>query len=109
MLNPQLPLSREVQYLLAETAEIRDMPSSALYSVGKRHSRRDRELYRPQVNGHRPSVAVLEDVQLITRETDPFRKGRSLYRITGPLIIFYEAITAGTDAVGTRRDGWHVA
>jgi uncharacterized protein len=36
--------------------------------------------------------AVLEDSQLITRETDPFRKGRSLYRITEPLIIFYEAV-----------------
>ena len=35
---------------------------------------------------------MLEDSQLITRETDPFRKGRSLYRITEPLIIFYEAI-----------------
>jgi len=37
-------------------------------------------------------LTVLEDSQLITRETDPFRKGRSLYRITEPLIIFYEAI-----------------
>jgi len=35
---------------------------------------------------------VLEDSQLITRETDPFRKGRSLCRITEPLIIFYEAV-----------------
>jgi hypothetical protein len=35
---------------------------------------------------------VLEDSQLISRETDPFRKGRSLYRITEPLIIFYEAV-----------------
>jgi hypothetical protein len=40
----------------------------------------------------RHPLAVLEDSQLITRETDPFRKGRSLYRITEPLIIFYEAI-----------------
>jgi uncharacterized protein len=37
-------------------------------------------------------LAVLEHSQLIIRETDPFRKGRSLYRITEPLIIFYEAI-----------------
>jgi uncharacterized protein len=33
-----------------------------------------------------------QDSQLITRETDPFRKGRSLYRITEPLIVFYEAV-----------------
>ncbi len=39
-----------------------------------------------------PYLAVLEDSQLITRETDPFRKGRSLYRITEPLIVFYEAV-----------------
>ena len=37
-------------------------------------------------------MGQLEDSQLITRETDPFRKGRSLYRITEPLIIFFEAI-----------------
>jgi uncharacterized protein len=35
---------------------------------------------------------VLEDSQLISRETDSFRKGRSLYRITEPLIVFYEAV-----------------
>lgn len=35
---------------------------------------------------------MLEDSQLIAREADPFRKGRSLYRITEPLIVFYEAV-----------------
>ena len=37
-------------------------------------------------------LGTAPDSQLITRETDPFRKGRSLYRITEPLIIFYEAV-----------------
>jgi hypothetical protein len=37
-------------------------------------------------------LTVLATSQLITRETDPFRKGRSLYRITEPLIVLYEAV-----------------
>ncbi|HXM58187.1 MAG TPA: ATP-binding protein, partial [Candidatus Dormibacteraeota bacterium] len=37
-------------------------------------------------------LAVLEDAQLIVHEADPFRKGRSLYRIAEPLIVFYEAV-----------------
>ena len=57
----------------------------------------------------RHPLAVLEDSQLITRETDPFRKGRSLYRITEPLIIFYKAIMRGMDTAGARRHGRRVA
>jgi hypothetical protein len=35
---------------------------------------------------------VLEDAALIVREPDLFRSGRATYRITEPLITFYEAI-----------------
>jgi hypothetical protein len=35
---------------------------------------------------------VLEDTALIVREPDLFRGGRATYRITGPLITFYEAV-----------------
>ncbi len=35
---------------------------------------------------------VLEDCALIAREPDVFRRGRSTYRITEPLITFYEAV-----------------
>jgi len=96
VLNPQLPLFREARYLLAEEAEIRD---TAIYhavlgamasgiatcgGIASHLGRKSTDIGHP--------LAVLEDSQLIARETDPFRKGRSLYRITEPLIIFYEAI-----------------
>ena len=96
VLNPQLPLFREARYLLAEETEIRD---TALYhavlgaiasgnatrgGIASCIGRKSTDIGHP--------LAVLEDAQLIARETDPFRKGRSLYRITEPLIIFYEAI-----------------
>ena len=35
---------------------------------------------------------MLEDAQLIAHEADPFRKGRSAYYISEPLIAFYEAV-----------------
>jgi len=96
VLNPQLPLFREARYLLAEETEIRD---TAIYhavlgaitsgnatrgGIASHIGRKSPDIGHP--------LAVLEDSQLITRETDPFRKGRSLYRITEPLIVFYEAI-----------------
>jgi hypothetical protein len=46
---------------------------------------------------------------LIVRETDPFRKGRSRYRITEPLIILRGHHAPGMDAAGTRRHGRCVA
>jgi AAA+ ATPase superfamily predicted ATPase len=96
VLNPQLPLFREARYLLAEEADVRD---TALYhavlgaiaagnatrgGIANHIGRKSPDIGHP--------LAVLEDSQLITRETDPFRKGRSLFRITEPLIVFYEAV-----------------
>jgi hypothetical protein len=92
VLNPQLPLFREARYLLAEEADIRD---TAIYhavlgaiaagnatrgGIASHIGRKSPDIGHP--------LAVLEDSQLITRETDPFRKGRSLYRITEPLTVF---------------------
>ena len=96
VLNPQMPLFREARYLLAEDADIRD---TALYHavLGAIASG---NATRGGIAGHigrkSPDIghplAVLEDSQLITRELDPFRKGRSVYRICEPLIVFYEAV-----------------
>jgi hypothetical protein len=41
-------------------------------------------------------LTVLEDAGLITREADPFHARKSLYRISEPLITFYEAIMRPT-------------
>jgi AAA+ ATPase superfamily predicted ATPase len=96
VLNPQLPLFREARYLLAEEADIRDTASyhAVLGAIASGNATRGgiaSHIGRKSPDIGHP-LAVLEDSQLITRETDPFRKGRSLYRITEPLIIFYEAV-----------------
>jgi AAA+ ATPase superfamily predicted ATPase len=96
VLNPQVPLFHEARYLLAEDADIRD---TALYHavLGAIASG---NATRGGIAGHigrkSPDIghplSVLEDSQLIARELDPFRKGRSIYRVCEPLIVFYEAV-----------------
>lgn len=96
VLNPQSPLFREARYLLAEETEIRDpgLYHSVLGAIaaGNRTNggiatfvgRKSADLTHP--------LNVLEDAALIAREPDLFRKGRSTYRVTEPLITFYEAV-----------------
>jgi uncharacterized protein len=96
-LNPQSPLFREARYLLAEEAEIRDpgLYHSVLSAIaaGNRTNggiasfigRKSADITHP--------LNVLEDAALIAKEPDLFRQGRSTYRITEPLITFYEAVT----------------
>jgi AAA+ ATPase superfamily predicted ATPase len=99
VLSPQLPLFREARYLLAEETSLTEIRDAALYhavlgaiaagnatrgGIASHIGRKATDIGHP--------LAVLKDSQLTTRETDPFRKGRSLYRITEPLIIFYEAV-----------------
>jgi uncharacterized protein len=96
VLNPQTPLFREARYLLAEETDIRE---PALYhsvlaaiasgnttngGIAKFIGRRSDELAHP--------LTVLEDAALIVREPDLFRSSRATYRITEPLITFYEAV-----------------
>jgi hypothetical protein len=96
VLNPQSPMFREARYLLAEEADIRD---PALYhsvlgaiAAGNRTNggianyvgRKSGEITHP--------LNVLEDSSLIAREPDVFRRGKWTYRVTEPLINFYEAI-----------------
>ncbi|MBO0803327.1 MAG: ATP-binding protein [Nocardiopsaceae bacterium] len=96
VLNPQVPLFREARYLLAEEAEIRD---PALYHAvlgAIAAGRNTRGGIADHIGRKSPDIghplSVLEDARLISRETDPFRKGRSAYRISEPLITFYEAV-----------------
>lgn len=96
VLNPQTPLFREARYLLAEEAEIRD-PSlyhSVLAAVAEGNNtsggiasyigRKSNEIAHP--------LRVLEDCRLLSKEPDLLRAGRARYRITEPLITFYQAI-----------------
>jgi uncharacterized protein len=95
-LNPQTPLFREARYLLAEETDIREpaIYHSVLAAIASGNTtnggiagyigRRSDELSHP--------LTVLEDAALIVREPDLFRGGRATYRITEPLITFYEAV-----------------
>lgn len=96
VLNPQSPLFREARYLLAEETEIRDpgLYHSVLGAIaaGNRTNggianftgRKSADLTHP--------LNVLEDCALIVKEPDVFRRGRWSYRVTEPLINFYEAV-----------------
>jgi AAA+ ATPase superfamily predicted ATPase len=96
VLNPDRPLLREARYLLAEETDIRDpaLYHSVLAAIAARN-----ETWGGIANyiGRKPAdiahpLNVLEDSGLVARETDIFRAGRARYRITEPLISFYEAI-----------------
>lgn len=96
VLNPQVPLVREARYLLAEKTEIRDpaLYHAVLGAIAGGHTTRGgiaNTIGRNATDIGHP-LSVLEDSQLIVRETDPFSKGKSVYRIAEPLIAFYEAI-----------------
>jgi AAA+ ATPase superfamily predicted ATPase len=96
VLNPQTPLFREARYLLAEETATREPATyhSVLAAIADGNTtnggiaayigRRSDELSHP--------LTVLEDAALIVREPDLFRSGRPAYRITEPLITFYEAV-----------------
>ncbi|MDB1090027.1 ATP-binding protein [Streptomyces sp. ACA25] len=96
VLSPFSPLFREARYLLAEEADIREtaLYHSVLAAVAGGNATRGgiaNYIGRKSVDISHP-LNVLEDSHLLTREPDVFRAGRSSYRITEPLITFYEAV-----------------
>jgi uncharacterized protein len=96
VLSPFSPLFREARYLLAEETDIRDtaLYHSVLAAVAQGNTTRGGiagYIGRKAVDISHP-LNVLEDSHLLVRETDVFRAGKSQYRITEPLINFYEAV-----------------
>ncbi|MFR0353257.1 AAA family ATPase [Streptomyces sediminimaris] len=96
VLSPFSPLFREARYLLAEEADIRDtaLYHSVLAAVAEGNTTRGGiagYIGRKSVDISHP-LNVLEDSHLLVREADIFRAGKSQYRITEPLINFYEAV-----------------
>ncbi|WP_407699963.1 ATP-binding protein [Streptomyces liliiviolaceus] len=96
VLSPFSPLFREARYLLAEEADIRDtaLYHSVLAAVAQGNTTRGGiagYIGRKSVDISHP-LNVLEDSHLLAREEDVFRAGKSQYRITEPLINFYEAV-----------------
>ncbi|MFI7210605.1 ATP-binding protein [Micromonospora maritima] len=96
VLNPARPLFREARYLLAEDPDLRDtaLYYSVLAAVAEGNASRGGiagYIGRKATDLQHP-LTVLEDAGLLRREPDPLRSGRSSYRITEPLITFYQAI-----------------
>jgi uncharacterized protein len=90
------PLFREARYLLAEEPDIRDnaIYHSVLSAVAEGNGTRGGiaaylERKATDISHH---LSVLEDAGLLARDVDVFRPGRSVYRISEPLIAFYHAI-----------------
>jgi hypothetical protein len=90
------PLFREVRYLIAEEPGIRDnaVYHSVLSAVAEGNGTRGGiasylERKATDISHH---LSVLEDAGLLARDVDVFRPGRSVYRISEPLIAFYHAI-----------------
>jgi uncharacterized protein len=96
VLSPELPLFREARYLLSEEGEIRDTAIYHAVLAAIADGNNTRGGIASYVGRKSPDIGhaltVLEDSALIARETDPFRKGRSFYRVREPLIVFYEAV-----------------
>ncbi|MBG0827688.1 ATP-binding protein [Planomonospora sp. ID67723] len=96
VLNPSVPLFREARYLLAEEADIREpaLYNSVLGSIASGNTTRGGiagHIGRKATEIAHP-LTVLEDAGLITRQIDPFHGRRSSFRISEPLITFYEAV-----------------
>ncbi|MFC1407939.1 ATP-binding protein [Streptacidiphilus sp. N1-12] len=113
VLSPLSPLFREARYLLAEEADIRDtaLYHSVLAAVAEGNATRGGiagYIGRKAVDISHP-LNVLEDSRLLEREADVFRAGKSHYRITEPLINFYEAVMRPAWArleIGQAREVW---
>jgi uncharacterized protein len=96
VLNPMSPLFREARYLLADEGEINDsgLYHSVLAAVATGNSSRGGiagYIGRKSTDIAHP-LTVLEDIGLLTKQTDAFRDNRTYYRIAEPLITFYHAI-----------------
>ncbi|MQA95655.1 MAG: ATP-binding protein [Streptosporangiales bacterium] len=95
-LNPDMPISREARMLPTEEIAIREpgLYNAVLAAVAAGNTtrgaiaghigRKETELAHP--------LQVLADAGLIAREADPFHARRSAFRITEPLITFYEVV-----------------
>jgi AAA+ ATPase superfamily predicted ATPase len=96
VLNPDRPLLREARYLLAEETDVRDPALyhsvlAAIASGNQTWGRIASYIGRKAADIAHP-LTVLEDAGLVAKENDAFRAGRTRYRITEPLITFYETI-----------------
>jgi AAA+ ATPase superfamily predicted ATPase len=95
-LNPASPLFREARYLLSEESDIRDpgLYHSVLAAVtaGNATSGGIAGYVGRKASDIAHPLHVLKDAGLLRRETDAFRKNRTVYRVNEPLIAFHQAV-----------------
>ncbi|MFJ9247109.1 ATP-binding protein [Streptomyces sp. NPDC101776] len=96
-LSPRSPLYREARYLLADESDLRDraLYHSVLAALASGNATAGRIagcLERPTSDITHP-LTVLQDCGLVRKETDAFRRNRSVYRVGEPLIAFDHAIS----------------
>ncbi|WP_422397081.1 AAA family ATPase [Streptomyces gobiensis] len=115
VLNPGRPLFREARYLLAEEPDLRDtaLYHSVLAAIADGNATRSgiaNYLARKSTDLAHP-LGVLEDVGMVSHETDAFRKNRSAYRIAEPLVTFYHAVMrpawGDLERPGRAHSIWH--
>ncbi|HWE92167.1 MAG TPA: ATPase [Pseudonocardiaceae bacterium] len=96
VLSPTRPLFREARYLLAEEPELHDtaLYHTVLAAIAAGNSTRGgiANCLMRKASDLAHSLAVLEDVGMITHDPDVFRGNRSQYRIAEPLLTFYHSI-----------------
>lgn len=96
VLNPNVPLFREARYLLAEETDVREpaLYHSVLAAIATGHTTRGgiADYVGRKSSDLAHALNVLEDAALIRREEDPLHARRSTFRVTEPLLVFYEAV-----------------
>lgn len=112
VLSPASPLFREARYLLTEDPGFRGptLYHSVLAAVAEGNTTRGgiaSYIGRKATDLQHP-LTVLEDAGLLARDADPLRSGRSNYRITEPLVAFYQAIMRPAWTRLERRHGAQV-
>lgn len=96
VLSVDAPLFREARYLLSNEPEVRDegLYHAVLGAIAAGNNTRGgiaNYMGRKSTDLAHP-LSVLEDCQLIRKESDPVRRGASAYRVAEPLVTFYESV-----------------
>lgn len=108
VLDPAGNLLTEARTLLAEEPVVSDraLYHSVLAAIASGRTRTGEiagALGRPQTALAHP-LQVLEELRLIERQEDAFRRRRAAYRITEPIVRFFHAVVApNTRTVGLER------
>jgi hypothetical protein len=108
VLHPAGTLLREAAGFVAEEPAISDraLYHSILAAIASGRTRTGEiaaALARPQTALAHP-LRVLEEVRLIAREEDTFRRRRAVYRVAEPLVRFFEAVVVPhTRAIGLEQ------